>query len=680
MFASPTLLGLLLLLGNLLSIALAAISSMSYKPKGVNPLLYDPGLDPIMHLDADTFADTVFNPTRDRAFLVEFYKDWCGYCRRLVPFYKQLADTVQHWPFVQVAVINCADAYNAKICHANNIPTVPKLKYFPRTATTFDDGQVIEHTHSAMDMRKKLHQKILDDFLGSKPREGIDSSEHCNLDMLCRQSLSSMSSESNESSEVPIDKEGKIDPWKDVPSVVSYQTFVFEDSTNKGTELPLKLLLYKPQTSVRRILVKRADQITVAGKNDSLPFVVILKRGESVPLLAETLNEQTVPKIAELLSPMIAEINETEARDAHKKPHISALDCSIHSDKCRSMFFVSEIDMLKAVRTALLDEVISSAGDWLDGEKFMALYNFLGLLIKRFPQRTKHQSIVDGGDGPGLLSKELEAYQHDEIEYYQHHPKAVPISSPTITAIHKLADRNNRGKVLTTSERAVRSIQKLKALLETKMNDARTSGHISLDEWKEAVENAESAEGNPFHMDAPWEHCKGSSPLFRGFTCGLWTTFHTLAVNSYLSNEDSPLEPLSIIQQWVNSFFSCSGCRRHFMDMTTRTFPMGEALVKQPEDSVIYLWRAHNIVNQRLHGDETTEDPQFPKEKFPPTFVCQECRSLVADNNAAVVDGFDRAKTFAFLLRFAQQIRPFDKADATKTVDDETKPETTTIS
>ena len=46
------------------------------------------------------------------------------------------------------------------------------------------------------------------------------------------------------------------------------------------------------------------------------------------------------------------------------------------------MFFVSEIDMLKAVRTALLDEVISSAGDWLDGEKFMALYNFLGLLIK----------------------------------------------------------------------------------------------------------------------------------------------------------------------------------------------------------------------------------------------------------------------------------------------------------
>lgn len=46
-----------------------------------------------------------------------------------------------------------------------------------------------------------------------------------------------------------------------------------------------------------------------------------------------SLNERTVPKIAELLSPMIAEINETEARDAHKKPHIPALDCNIHSDK-----------------------------------------------------------------------------------------------------------------------------------------------------------------------------------------------------------------------------------------------------------------------------------------------------------------------------------------------------------
>jgi hypothetical protein len=45
-----------------------------------------------------------------------------------MPWYKVLAEAVKTWPFVQIAAINCADAYNVKICRANDIPTVPKLK------------------------------------------------------------------------------------------------------------------------------------------------------------------------------------------------------------------------------------------------------------------------------------------------------------------------------------------------------------------------------------------------------------------------------------------------------------------------------------------------------------------------------------------------------------------------
>nr|CAD2192498.1 unnamed protein product [Meloidogyne enterolobii] len=146
------------------------------------------------------------------------------------------------------------------------------------------------------------------------------------------------------------------------------------------------------------------------------------------------------------------------------------------------------------------------------------------------------------------------------------------------------------------------------------------------------------------------EHCKGSKPIFRGFTCGLWTTFHAMTVQAYLNNEQESLKPLKAIQAWVSSFFSCSGCRRHFMSMTTEKFPMDERNVKTREDIVGYLWKAHNTVNARLHGDEATEDPQFPKEQFPPSFLCPECRDSKGE--------LEQERTLDFLLQFSTNIKP----------------------
>lgn len=39
------------LLATWISLAIAAKSSMTYVPQGSNPLLYQPGVEPIMHLD-----------------------------------------------------------------------------------------------------------------------------------------------------------------------------------------------------------------------------------------------------------------------------------------------------------------------------------------------------------------------------------------------------------------------------------------------------------------------------------------------------------------------------------------------------------------------------------------------------------------------------------------------------
>lgn len=62
--------------------------------------------------------------------------------------------------------------------------------------------------------------------------------------------------------------------------------------------------------------------------------------------------------------------------------------------------------------------------------------------------------------------------------------------------------------------------------------------------------------------------------------------------------------------------------------------------IRHPHDMMTYLWRAHNIVNNRLHGDPT-EDPQFIKMQFPPPFLCPTCHSGGQFSRRQVTNGFD---------------------------------------
>lgn len=62
----------------------------------------------------------------------------------------------------------------------------------------------------------------------------------------------------------------------------------------------------------------------------------------------------------------------------------------------------------------------------------------------------------------------------------------------------------------------------------------------------------------------------------------------------------------------------------------------------------MYLWRAHNIVNNRLKNT-STEDPQFVKYQFPPTFLCPLCHSG---------GHFSRRQVRNFLLTYYTSIYP----------------------
>ncbi|KAF2367504.1 Thioredoxin domain [Trinorchestia longiramus] len=145
------------------------------------------------------------------------------------------------------------------------------------------------------------------------------------------------------------------------------------------------------------------------------------------------------------------------------------------------------------------------------------------------------------------------------------------------------------------------------------------------DEYAAAMQRADQHGVLP--LEQPWVGCKGSEPHLRGFPCGLWTTFHLLTVNAATiaaSNDlADPLETLSAIHEFVKYFFSCSHCSEHFQEMYAKD---AVNYVTSHDASILWLWKSHNNVNQRIAG-APSEDPHHPKVQYPTRAACPRCRS-----------------------------------------------------
>ncbi|CAF1198762.1 unnamed protein product [Adineta steineri] len=139
-----------------------------------------------------------------------------------------------------------------------------------------------------------------------------------------------------------------------------------------------------------------------------------------------------------------------------------------------------------------------------------------------------------------------------------------------------------------------------------------------------------------------YQYCTGSLPRYRGYPCGLWLLFHTLTVSQVQSEPKRMriVEIPSAVKSFIKHFFGCRHCSDNFMKETSDFHQLDSG---DKNSAIIYLWKIHNHVNKRLHGDET-EDPKHPKVQFPSENLCSTCQS--DDNN------FDMTTTLNFLLKF----------------------------
>lgn len=158
-------------------------------------------------------------------------------------------------------------------------------------------------------------------------------------------------------------------------------------------------------------------------------------------------------------------------------------------------------------------------------------------------------------------------------------------------------------------------------LYEYTLNHSDNIEGKQLDEDIKLLQSSDSV--LPDHQD--WIGCRGSDLKYRGYPCGLWTTFHVLTVNAVLQDGNSPSfnpkETLQAIHGYVKHFFSCKYCSKHFQAMYAED---AETFVNVADDGILWLWRGHNKVNKRLKGD-ASEDPQHPKVQFPSKSACPTC-------------------------------------------------------
>jgi hypothetical protein len=183
---------------------------------------------------------------------------------------------------------------------------------------------------------------------------------------------------------------------------------------------------------------------------------------------------------------------------------------------------------------------------------------------------------------------------------------------------------------------------------------------ISIVEWGKLINNNKPLSFLPYSIE--WRHCAGSSDVYRGYPCGLWTLFHALTVSQVETekiNKHKPFEQLHEelyghrdgvkmsgnsesnekqvnekdmlkfdvteviigVKEYVATFFGCSECAENFEEETK--FYKRELI--KPHDAIEYLWKVHNKVNKRLSKNTETQDPMHPKVLFPTLKQCPKC-------------------------------------------------------
>ncbi|XP_011613149.2 sulfhydryl oxidase 1 [Takifugu rubripes] len=166
---------------------------------------------------------------------------------------------------------------------------------------------------------------------------------------------------------------------------------------------------------------------------------------------------------------------------------------------------------------------------------------------------------------------------------------------------------------------------------------------ISYEALEKIIDNRAQSPNTTLPQGARWVGCQGSQPHYRGYPCGVWTLFHVLSVQAKKDEGTDAKEVLSTMRGYVHHFFGCRLCAKHFEEMAQK----GLSEVNTLSAAVLWLWKRHNQVNNRLAG-ALSEDPKFPKIQWPSPEMCPSCHSVMENREHR----WNQDRVLSFLLSY----------------------------
>ncbi|KAF7273265.1 hypothetical protein GWI33_014013 [Rhynchophorus ferrugineus] len=487
--------------------------------------------DDVEILTIDNFKEAITNS--GKAWIVEFYNSWCGFCQKFAPSWKKFATDVKDWrDVVIVAAIDCSDDRNNPICREYEIMGYPTLRYFGEDFHESEKnyGSPMEKGVSAEDHKHDLLKKMISEQIQGRGQQFPNLLPYTASDV----------------DDIFI---------KAASDVTNSIVILQEPGSLLGPEITMDL--HRSSNIVTHYAFSNNTNLVTKLDAAKFPSVYLVNREKQFEHLSLYNTDKTsiIEVIKESLKHRHIELvlNQTSQGSSNtfeKKKDVNAL-----IEKVKTMGdVVFQMDLETTLRYSLKREVGSSK--YISGEKLEALKKYLHILTRYFPF---------GRAG--------------------------------------------------------------KAFLNDVNNYVNSNSEVSGSEIAQMVAQAEREEANVFSTPKKWLGCQGSSDQYRRYPCGLWTMFHYLTVNVADYEQgiggNNPRLALEAMHGYIKHFFGCAGCSSHFQEMAKRreldkvsSFP----------DSILWLWMAHNEVNNRLSGD-LSEDPEYPKIQFPSPTNCPSCRN-----------------------------------------------------
>ncbi|CAL4063241.1 unnamed protein product [Meganyctiphanes norvegica] len=167
--------------------------------------------------------------------------------------------------------------------------------------------------------------------------------------------------------------------------------------------------------------------------------------------------------------------------------------------------------------------------------------------------------------------------------------------------------------------------------IEDLYNKMKDQGRFTTSDLLSQLVATQNADNHLLFL-SDWQPSVGCQNIFEGHcyahfwrhTCGLWKTFHTITVSAY--NDKEPLEVINAIKGFMVNYFDCNHCINHFKGMYGQTIGTDPSKVDTPDKAILWLYCAHNSVNQQWYVDPAAPGNHYPPHlQFPLHSACPEC-------------------------------------------------------